>query len=159
MNVVRRFGGVSAVLLATGRKGMTLVLSFLLFPKEFSWYYVVGALLVLGGLLFSGLHDLQQKKRKNKQLHKTGDVGTALMMLETKRLISGGGVTDQNDTYDMEHNGVLNGTSMSPLDTMSALEVTDRYDSSSPSTVARHALRSNKENGFFGHSPGHDHQQ
>jgi hypothetical protein len=55
MNVVRRFGGVVAVLLATGRKGMTLVLSFILFPKAFSWYYVMGAVLVLGGLLLSTL--------------------------------------------------------------------------------------------------------
>lgn len=63
MNVVRRFGGVSAVLLATGRKGMTLILSFLLFPKKFSWYYVVGAVMVLGGLLFSSLVKMNKKKK------------------------------------------------------------------------------------------------
>lgn len=55
MSVVKRFGGVVAVLVATGRKGMTLVLSFLLFPKAFSWFYPVGAVLVLGGLLASSL--------------------------------------------------------------------------------------------------------
>lgn len=63
MTVVRRFGGVAAVLVATGRKGMTLVISFLLFPKAFSWFYVVGAFLVLGGLLLSSLYKIQQKKR------------------------------------------------------------------------------------------------
>lgn len=63
MTVVRRFGGVAAVLLATGRKGMTLVLSFIFFPKAFSWYYVVGATMVLGGLLFSSLNKIQQKKK------------------------------------------------------------------------------------------------
>ena len=63
MTVVRRFGGVTAVLVATGRKGMTLVISFLLFPKGFSWFYVVGAILVLGGLLLSSLFKIQQKKK------------------------------------------------------------------------------------------------
>lgn len=61
MNIVKRFGGVAAVLLATARKGMTLVLSFLLFPKAFSLYYVAGATLVLGGLLAASL--IKQKMR------------------------------------------------------------------------------------------------
>ena len=63
MTVVRRFGGVAAVLVATGRKGMTLAISFIIFPKGFSWFYVVGAILVLGGLLLSSLLKMQQKKR------------------------------------------------------------------------------------------------
>jgi hypothetical protein len=69
MNVVRRFGGVVAVLLATGRKGMTLVLSFILFPKAFSWYYVMGAVLVLGGLLLSSLVKIKSKKKQTLQRH------------------------------------------------------------------------------------------
>lgn len=64
MTVVKKFGGVAAVVLATGRKGMTLVLSFLLFPKMFSWFYVVGATLVLGGLLVQSLAHIQAKKSK-----------------------------------------------------------------------------------------------
>lgn len=56
MNLVKRFGGVAAVYLATARKAMTLVLSFLLFPKDFSWFYVSGATLVLGGLMFVSLY-------------------------------------------------------------------------------------------------------
>jgi adenosine 3'-phospho 5'-phosphosulfate transporter B3 len=63
MNVVKRFGGVTAVLLATGRKGMTLVLSFVLFPKAFSWLYPMGALMVLGGLLASSLLKMRTKKQ------------------------------------------------------------------------------------------------
>jgi adenosine 3'-phospho 5'-phosphosulfate transporter B3 len=63
MTVVRRFGGVTAVLVATGRKGMTLVISFLIFPKGFSWFYVVGAFLVLGGLLLSSLFKIHQKEK------------------------------------------------------------------------------------------------
>jgi len=62
MNVVKRFGGVVAVLLATGRKGMTLILSFVLFPKAFSWMYPLGALFVLGGLLASSLLRMRSKR-------------------------------------------------------------------------------------------------
>lgn len=64
MSVVKRFGGVAAVVLATARKGMTLVLSFLLFPKAFSWFYILGASLVLGGLLTSSLFKINSKKQR-----------------------------------------------------------------------------------------------
>lgn len=64
MSVVKRFGGVAAVVLATGRKGMTLVLSFILFPKAFSIYYVVGAVLVLGGLLLSSLFKIRSRNKE-----------------------------------------------------------------------------------------------
>jgi solute carrier family 35 (adenosine 3'-phospho 5'-phosphosulfate transporter), member B3 len=64
MSVVKKFGGVAAVVLATGRKGLTLVLSFVLFPKAFSWFYVVGAALVLGGLLIQSLAHIRAKKKK-----------------------------------------------------------------------------------------------
>ncbi len=63
MTVVKRFGGVAAVVLATARKGMTLVLSFILFPKAFSWYYVLGAILVLGGLLVHSLIKIHNKEK------------------------------------------------------------------------------------------------
>lgn len=66
MNVVKRFGGVAAVLVATGRKGMTLIFSFLFFPKGFSWFYPMGSVLVLGGLLISSLANMRSKDR-NKQ--------------------------------------------------------------------------------------------
>jgi len=65
MNVVQKFSGVTAVLLATARKGMTLVLSFLLFPKAFSWFYVSGAALVLGGLAVSSLVKQRDKKMRS----------------------------------------------------------------------------------------------
>lgn len=64
MQLVKRFGGVSAVLLTTARKGMTLVLSFLLFPKGFSWYYVAGAILVLGSLLYVSIYKHHQRMQK-----------------------------------------------------------------------------------------------
>jgi solute carrier family 35 (adenosine 3'-phospho 5'-phosphosulfate transporter), member B3 len=69
MTVVKRFGGVAAVVLATARKGMTLILSFILFPKVFSWYYVFGAVLVLGGLMIHSLvkiHEKEERKRAQK---------------------------------------------------------------------------------------------
>lgn len=55
MTIVKKYGGVTAVLLGTARKAMSLILSFLFFPKAFSWYYVLGATLVLGGLLVVSL--------------------------------------------------------------------------------------------------------
>lgn len=83
MTVVRRYGGVAAVLVATGRKGMTLILSFLFFPKEFSWFYVVGGVLVLGGLLLSSLYKMKQKKSSN-----TGSATKAL--------------SDQNGNHELQ---------------------------------------------------------
>ena len=62
MRLVKGFGGVAAVYLTTARKAMTLVLSFLLFPKAFSWFYVSGAGLTLGGLMAVSLY--KQKMRK-----------------------------------------------------------------------------------------------
>ena len=62
MRLVKGFGGVAAVYLTTVRKAMTLFLSFLLFPKAFSWFYVSGAGLTLGGLMAVSLY--KQKMRK-----------------------------------------------------------------------------------------------
>mmetsp|Transcript_437 Transcript_437/g.862 ORF Transcript_437/g.862 Transcript_437/m.862 type:complete len:449 (-) Transcript_437:24-1370(-) len=75
MNLVKRFGGVAAVYIATARKAMTLVLSFLLFPKDFSWFYVAGATLVLGGLMVVSLY--KQKRGKMQEAAKA-DLNQAL---------------------------------------------------------------------------------
>lgn len=87
MSVVKRFGGVAAVVLATARKGMTLVLSFLLFPKAFSWFYVWGALLVLGGLLASSLFKIQAKKQLTVQ---NGDEEEGVPLVTTQVHQKGG---------------------------------------------------------------------
>mmetsp|Transcript_2120 Transcript_2120/g.4545 ORF Transcript_2120/g.4545 Transcript_2120/m.4545 type:complete len:228 (+) Transcript_2120:567-1250(+) len=50
MTVVQRFGGVVGVLVGNGRKIVTIVLSFILFPKPVSALYAAGVLLSLGGL-------------------------------------------------------------------------------------------------------------
>jgi hypothetical protein len=187
MNVVRRFGGVAAVLLATVRKGMTLILSFILFPKAFSWYYVWGAFLVLGGLLFSSLHNIHQKnstkKKRDLQLqHKSTDIDdndddgvnmtslgkttTALLSSsssETKRLL-GNNIDEVNGGGDIEqHNGIHNGgTGKNSTDAMtvsSTLELTkDRlYEQNHSVSIA---TSEGGGSSFFGvgRSPSHDHQ-
>ena len=64
MQIIKRYGGVAAVLTATARKALTIILSFCLFPKAFSWLYVFGVLLVLGGLLHTSLLKQKQKPKQ-----------------------------------------------------------------------------------------------
>jgi solute carrier family 35 (adenosine 3'-phospho 5'-phosphosulfate transporter), member B3 len=68
MTVVKRFGGVAAVVVATGRKGLSLILSFVLFPKAFSWFYPAGATLVLGGILVASLFKMKNKDKKKQKI-------------------------------------------------------------------------------------------
>jgi hypothetical protein len=70
MMIVKKYGGVTAVLLSTARKGMTLILSFMLFPKAFSYFYVLGAFLVLGGLLVASLAKQNKKKELSDNIPK-----------------------------------------------------------------------------------------
>mmetsp|Transcript_16885 Transcript_16885/g.25794 ORF Transcript_16885/g.25794 Transcript_16885/m.25794 type:complete len:115 (-) Transcript_16885:180-524(-) len=74
--VVRRYGGVVAILLTTARKALSLILSFLLFPKAFSWLYVWGAVLVLGSILVSSIYRKQKQQRtlETQQLEMKGNV-------------------------------------------------------------------------------------
>ena len=68
MLIVKKYGGVTAVLLGTARKAMTLILSFAFFPKAFSIYYVIGTVMVLGGLLAGSMKKIEKKKLgENKQ--------------------------------------------------------------------------------------------
>ena len=53
MTMVKQFGSVAAVLVGNARKSMTIVLSFLFFPKPFSSLYIFGGALVFGGLTVS----------------------------------------------------------------------------------------------------------
>lgn len=84
--VVKKFGGVAAVFVGTARKGMTLLLSFMLFPKESNWRYGAGAALVLGGLLVAGLEKMRNKHKRDKK-KVTAVANSALMVAE-----GGGGV-------------------------------------------------------------------
>jgi len=63
MLIVKEFGGVAAVVLGTARKAMSIILSFIVFPKPFSWLYVAGAGFVLGGLLTVSLTKHIEKKK------------------------------------------------------------------------------------------------
>ena len=51
MTLVQEFGGITAVLVGNTRKAMTIFLSFMLFPKPGSWYYVIGGICVFGSLI------------------------------------------------------------------------------------------------------------
>ena len=51
MSLVQEFGGIVTVLVGNTRKAMTIVLSFIMFPKPGSVYYVVGVILVFGSLI------------------------------------------------------------------------------------------------------------
>ena len=50
MIMVKEFGGVVTVLVGNTRKALTILLSFLLFPKPGSMLYLCGTILVFGGL-------------------------------------------------------------------------------------------------------------
>ena len=98
MNVVKRFGGVAAVVLATARKGMTLVLSFVLFPKKFSWYYVTGAALVLGGLLVSSLFKIHNKNKDKAQ--KQSEMGAVRHSDSDGELVDKHDLSEDSDEED-----------------------------------------------------------
>ncbi len=74
ISVIKKFGGVTAVLVGTARKVLTLVTSFILFPKIFSWYYVIGGVLALGGLSIASTMDTKKKQQPQDKLKKSPDV-------------------------------------------------------------------------------------
>jgi adenosine 3'-phospho 5'-phosphosulfate transporter B3 len=51
MVLVKEFGGVTTVLVGNTRKAVTIVFSFMLFPKPTSVLYGMGTLLVFGSLI------------------------------------------------------------------------------------------------------------
>lgn len=50
MSLVQEFGGITAVLVGNFRKALTIVLSFVMFPKLYHPFYVWGGILVFGSL-------------------------------------------------------------------------------------------------------------
>jgi adenosine 3'-phospho 5'-phosphosulfate transporter B3 len=73
MILVKRFGGVTAVVLTTARKAMSLVLSFFFFPKGFSWLYVHGSLLVLGAVMMASICKKMGSHHNKKSLTNNGE--------------------------------------------------------------------------------------
>ncbi len=51
MALVKEYGGIATVLVGNTRKAITIVLSFLFFPKPVSIYYLLGGILVFGCLI------------------------------------------------------------------------------------------------------------
>lgn len=69
MTLVHELGAVAAVVVGNARKALTIVLSFILFPKPFSIFYIIGVLLVFGSAI---LHVVmkEEKHKAAPQLHK-----------------------------------------------------------------------------------------
>jgi solute carrier family 35 (adenosine 3'-phospho 5'-phosphosulfate transporter), member B3 len=51
MALVEEYGGINTVLVGNSRKAVTIVLSFVMFPKPMSVLYVFGGVLVFGSLI------------------------------------------------------------------------------------------------------------
>ena len=67
IRVVQRYGSVVAVLVGNMRKAGTITLSFMLFPKPFSWFYVWGTILVFGGLTVTAMIKDRRRKARDRQ--------------------------------------------------------------------------------------------
>jgi adenosine 3'-phospho 5'-phosphosulfate transporter B3 len=65
MALVQEFGGITTVLVGNTRKAMTIVLSFLLFPKPYNWMYVAGGVLVFGSLIGNAFMKEKMYREKN----------------------------------------------------------------------------------------------
>lgn len=61
LQIVKRYGALPAVTVTTLRKGVTMVLSFLFFPKPFVWGYAVGGVILGLGL---GLNTINKRRRE-----------------------------------------------------------------------------------------------
>jgi adenosine 3'-phospho 5'-phosphosulfate transporter B3 len=81
-SVVKKFGGVAAVFIGTARKGMTLILSFALFPKESNWRYPLGAILVLGGLTVASLDQQRNKDNAKSKLRASSNETIPILPLD-----------------------------------------------------------------------------
>ncbi|XP_028425338.1 adenosine 3'-phospho 5'-phosphosulfate transporter 2 isoform X3 [Perca flavescens] len=61
--LIKLFGALVAVTVTTGRKAMTIVLSFMFFAKPFTFQYIWGGLLVVFGI-FLNIYSKQKDKMK-----------------------------------------------------------------------------------------------
>jgi solute carrier family 35 (adenosine 3'-phospho 5'-phosphosulfate transporter), member B3 len=68
MSLVQEYGGIVAVLVGNFRKALTIVLSFIMFPKLYHPYYVIGGILVFGSLTTNAF----MKEAVTKSLPATG---------------------------------------------------------------------------------------
>jgi hypothetical protein len=64
------------VLLGTGRKALTIMLSFLVFPKPMGWGHGAGTIMVLGGLTASGIGKAKGREKGGGGMVKRGRGGS-----------------------------------------------------------------------------------
>ena len=70
MALVKEYGGITTVLVGNTRKALTIVASFILFPKPGSWLYVAGGVLVFGSLI--GNAYLKEKQNNANRVEQAG---------------------------------------------------------------------------------------
>jgi drug/metabolite transporter (DMT)-like permease len=65
--LIQKAGSVVAVAVATLRKVVTVVLSYIIYPKTMTMVHVASGVLVLGGIVLSSYSKQQQQQRRRKQ--------------------------------------------------------------------------------------------
>lgn len=80
MALVKEFGGIVTVLVGNSRKAMTIVLSFLLFPKPMSVLYIGGGVLVFGSLVGNAFMKERQHAHGGAKGGKRSEGGGGSMM-------------------------------------------------------------------------------
>ena len=71
--LTKRFGALTAAITTTARKGLTLLLSFILFPKPFSATHFVGCSMFMSGLVFKATRKKPAKERVDDDDDGAGD--------------------------------------------------------------------------------------
>ena len=74
MALVKEYGGITTVLVGNTRKALTIVASFIFFPKPGSWLYVAGGALVFGSLCANAYYK-EKDREMNKALGAAMDKG------------------------------------------------------------------------------------
>ncbi|XP_023661406.1 adenosine 3'-phospho 5'-phosphosulfate transporter 2 isoform X2 [Paramormyrops kingsleyae] len=82
--LIKLFGALVAVTVTTGRKAMTVVLSFMFFAKPFTFQYVWGGLLVVFGIFLN----VYSKNRDKMKLPSLADIRKLVLSRKRGRLLS-----------------------------------------------------------------------
>ncbi|XP_075869835.1 adenosine 3'-phospho 5'-phosphosulfate transporter 2 isoform X1 [Nelusetta ayraudi] len=82
--LIKLFGALVAVTVTTGRKAMTIVLSFMFFSKPFTFQYIWGGLLVLFGIFLN----IYSKNRDKMKLPSVKDLRSWLMTGKKVRFLA-----------------------------------------------------------------------
>ncbi|KAG9347836.1 hypothetical protein JZ751_003852 [Albula glossodonta] len=82
--LIKLFGALVAVTVTTGRKAMTIVLSFMFFSKPFTFQYIWGGLLVLVGIFLN----VYSRNRDKMKLPSLTDLRNGILSGKRSRLMS-----------------------------------------------------------------------